>query len=334
MTRNHKNASKGWQAPEAQGQSIATSSKDTTKSEQFGSGVAPMTAAHVYETCRIKRNRASRAEMDQRKHEILKIVREIKPCTVRQCFYQCEIRGIVEKTEAGYDRVQRALVEMRRAGELPYGWIADNTRWQRKPNSFNDPAAAIEEAARFYRKALWADAGRYVECWLEKDALSGVVWPVTDKFDVPLMVSRGYASLSFLHSAAECIASLDVPAYIYHLGDFDPSGVNAAEKIESTLRELAPDAEIHFERLAVLPDQIERLALPTRPTKTTDSRSKGFAAESVELDAIHPDLLRRIVSCAIEEHLPEHQYKVLMVAEESERQFLQRYARLAAREAA
>ena len=39
------------------------------------------------------------------------------------------------------------------------------------------------------------------------------------------MVARGYASLSFLHSAAEYINSLEVPAYIYHLGDFDPSGV-------------------------------------------------------------------------------------------------------------
>jgi len=51
-------------------------------------------------------------------------------------------------------------------------------------------------------------------------------------YDVPLMVARGYASLSFLYGAAEAINELDVPTYIYHLGDFDPSGVNAGEKIE------------------------------------------------------------------------------------------------------
>ena len=90
-------------------------------------------------------------------------------------------------------------------------------------------------------------------------------------YDVPLMVARGYASLSFLHSAAEYIDDLDVPTYIYHLGDFDPSGVNAGEKIEQTLREMAPDAEIHFERIAVNPRQIDDWNLPTRPTKTTDS---------------------------------------------------------------
>jgi hypothetical protein len=118
--------------------------------------------------------------------------------------------------------------------------------------------------------------GRRFLCrgWLEKDALAGVVDPITNSYDVPLMVARGYASLSFLHSAAEYIGYLDVPAYIYHCGDFDPSGVNAAEKIEETLRELAPTAEIIFERIAVTPEQIEAWNLPTRPTKTTDSRDR------------------------------------------------------------
>ena len=59
-----------------------------------------------------------------------------------------------------------------------------------------------------------------------------------------------------------------MPAYIYHLGDFDPSGVNAGEKIEQTLREMAPDADITFERIAVTPEQIAEWDLPTRPTKT------------------------------------------------------------------
>ena len=147
------------------------------------------------------------------------------------------MRGIVEKSEAGYTKVQTDLVLMRRAGDLPYQWLADNTRWQRKPRSFESVADALKQTAQFYRKALWADADAYVEIWLEKDALSGVILPVTAEFDVPLMVARGYASLSFLHSAAEYINELVVPTHVYHLGDFDPSGVNAGEKIEETLQE-------------------------------------------------------------------------------------------------
>src|SRR5207248_2287318 len=190
------------------------------------------------------------------------IVAAMNPMTVRQVFYQASVRGVVEKTEAGYAKVQTDLVLMRKAGELPYSWLADNTRWQRKPETFNSIEQALKETARFYRKALWADADCYVELWLEKDALSGVIYPITSMYDVPLMVARGYASLSFLHGAAEYINDLDVPVYLYHLGDFDSSGVNAGEKIEETLREMAPVAEIHFERLAVTSEQIELWRLP------------------------------------------------------------------------
>jgi hypothetical protein len=214
--------------------------------------------------------------MEQREEDLYDIVAAMEPMTVRQAFYQATVRGLIDKTEQGYKKIQRVLADMRRDGRLPYSWIADNTRWQRKPRTFNSVAQALEDTARFYRKNLWQDADAYVEVWLEKDALSGVIYPITSQYDVPLMVARGYASLSFLHSSAEDINDLDVPAYIYHFGDFDPSGVNAGEKIEETLRELAPDAEIHFERIAVTPEQIQEFNLPTRPTKTTDRRSKGF----------------------------------------------------------
>jgi len=133
------------------------------------------------------------------------------------------------------------------------------------------------------------------------------------------MIARGYASLTFLHSSAEYIEAVDKPTYIYQLGDHDPSGVDAARKIEETLRELAPNAEIYFERLAVLPEQIDQWSLPTRPTKTTDTRSKNFVGESVELDAIEPEELRNIVLEAIERHISPVDLSTLRAAEKSER---------------
>jgi hypothetical protein len=127
-----------------------------------------------------------------------------------------------------------------------------------------------------------------------------------------------------LHEAAQYIATLDVPAYVYHLGDYDPSGVNAAEKIGETLREQAPDADIYFERLAVTPGQIADWSLPTRPTKTSDVRSKNFGDISVELDAIAPDVLRDLVERAVQRHMPREQFEILKVAEASERKMINR----------
>lgn len=270
----------------------------------------------------IRRTRATKAEVEQRRENLRDIVAAMKPMTVRQVFYQATVRGIVEKSEAGYTKVQSDLVQMRRSGTLPYDWLADNTRWQRKPDTYDSIEEALRETARLYRKRLWSDAGAYVEVWLEKDALSGVVYPITDIYDVPLMVARGYASLSFLHNAADYINSVSVPTFIYHLGDYDPSGVNAGEKIEQTLREMAPKADITFRRIGVTPEQIDEWDLPARPTKTSDSRAKGFSSLSVELDAIEPDLLRTIVERAIQKHLPPEQFKVLIAAEESERELI------------
>jgi hypothetical protein len=226
-----------------------------------------MSVRHVYQTSQIKRPRATKAEVEARRDALFEIAAAQQPMTVRQVFYQATVRGVIEKTEAGYNKVQTDLVVMRRSGALPYDWLADATRWMRKPATFGGIDEALRDCAALYRKDLWRDTGTYVEIWLEKDALAGVVYPITDIYDVPLMVARGYASLSFLHSAAEHINRLDVPTYIYHLGDFDPSGVNAGEKIEETLRELAPRADICFERLAVTPEQIDVWRLPTRPTK-------------------------------------------------------------------
>src|SRR5437588_9030779 len=100
------------------------------------------------------------------------------------------------------------------------------------------------------------------------------------------MVARRYSSISFLHSAAKSIEAGGKPAHIYHFGDLDPSGVDAARDIEAKLRRYAPGAEIHFERPAVTRAQADEWNLPSRPTKPTDSRSKKFTGTSVELDAI------------------------------------------------
>ena len=209
--------------------------------------------------------------------------------------------GVIEKTEEAYHLVGRQLVKLRKSGDLPFGWIADNTRWQRKPNTYSDLETMLRRISRFYRRQLWDNQDAYVEIWLEKDALSGVLYDVTREFDVPLMVTRGYPSLTFMHSAADKINEINKPTHIYYFGDHDPSGVDIPRKVRQTLEEF--DCEFEFECVAVTPDQISSMNLLTRPTKKSDSRSKGFEGESVEVDAIHPDDLRALVARL---HHPTH----------------------------
>jgi hypothetical protein len=158
--------------------------------------------------------------------------------------------------------------------------------------------------------------------WVEKDALGGVLFDVTEPWDVPLMVTRGYASLSFLYSAAMTIKAMDKPCFIYYFGDYDPSGLDIARSVEEGIKEFAPKADLRFERVAVTPEQIADLNLPTRPTKQSDTRAKRFKGDSVEVDAIPPNVLRELAYNCIAQHIDEHALNVLQVAEQSERTIL------------
>ncbi len=250
------------------------------------------------------------------------------PMTCRQCFYALTVTGMIEKTEPIYKgTVIRLLTQMRRNGVIPYAWISDNTRWMRKPQTYRGLGEMLRQTARFYRRNLWADADCYVEVWCEKDALAGVIMEETETYDVPLMVSKGFSSDTYLQSAAEAIQAEDKPAHIFQFGDHDPSGILIAQQVEKGLRRHAPNAEIHFERVAVTPSQIEQWSLPSRPTKRKgNNHAKGFEGDSVELDAIAAQQLRTLVRDCIERHVDLHQLDVLKVAEQSERQFLQRWA--------
>jgi hypothetical protein len=272
------------------------------------------------------RSRRTRGDILRLHTALYDIVALGKPMTVRQVFYRAVALMLIAKTEAEYKTtIGRLLVAMRRDRELPYDWIADGTRWMRKPTTFSSLDDAVTRWQATYRRDLWDTQDTYVEVWIEKEALAGVLVPVTSKWDVPLMVTRGYPSLSYLFEAGQCIAAEDRPVTIYYLGDHDPSGIDIARNVEARLREFAPDAELTFERIAVTREQIRRYALPTRPTKTTDSRIKSWkGGGSVEVDALEPDVLRDLVEGAIVRHVDQTALAATRVAEQSERELLGR----------
>ncbi|WP_428488626.1 hypothetical protein [Rhodopila sp.] len=270
-----------------------------------------------------KRERATNAEMEGRLKGIVRICWEIQPCTVRQVFYQASIRGLVDKTEQGYRKIQQALVTLRDDGLIPLPWIVDFSRIVRAPTTFASPLDALDTVAKFYRVDTWQDEAERVLVFIEKDALTGVILPVTDEYGVPLLSLRGYSSISFLDKVAEGIRRSGRPTFVYHLGDWDPSGQDAARAAHAGLTKYAPEADITFIQLAVSPSQIVKCNLPSRPTKESDSRTAQWLrdgnGDSVELDSINPNTLRQMVTDAIEQHIvPEYRLEMLLQAEEDQ----------------
>lgn len=277
-----------------------------------------------------RRPRRTKADVAAIRGAIVEVVADDPPMTVRQVFYQLVTRGVIEKSEIEYHRtVIRLMTEMRLAGDLPYDWIIDESRRVRVTRTYDSVADAIEQTARFYRRSALAQSSDYLEVWLEKDALAGVLWDVTSDYDVPLMVSRGMPSLTFLHGSAQAIqraAEEGKQAFIYQFGDHDPSGVLIPRSIERRLAEMCERLECpppHVERVALTAAQIKQHGLPTRPTKRVGNRhAKGFAGRSVELDALPPRILRDMVRRVIEQHISAAETEALRAVEDSERELL------------
>jgi hypothetical protein len=273
--------------------------------------------------------------MSTRRRRIREIVERDQPMTIRQVFYQTVVHGIVGKAETEYDKVQDLLTDLRRSGEIPYEWIIDEGRYARRPYTVEGIVQALNDTRCNYRKDPWQETPEYVQIWVEKNALVGVLEPVTREYDVPLMATVGYSSISFLHEAAVDLSHLGCSSiYIYQLGDLDPSGAQAAEAIEKDLRGFAPEVDIRFSRIAITPDQITEYGLQAalRPTKRQDPRYRRFIERyrdvdvlqgghlSCELDAIRPTDLRDLVRRTIERHLPRGRLDAMNARGEQEKQ--------------
>lgn len=253
---------------------------------------------------------------------ILSLTAEYNSMTVRQVFYALTVRKVVPKDDkTGYRPVQRHVLEMRREGVLPWEFISDATRWQRKPTTYDSADDAIRATVRAYRRNLWRSQGVRVEVWLEKDALAGIVMEATDPWDVALMVSRGQSSDTYCYHAAQAVnqaGEAGISTVILMLYDADKAGRVAAAKVEEKIRGHSHYPNLtHCHLVAVTDEQIEKWELPTRDEKRGES-------VAVELDAIPPDRLIALVDDAIVDLVDADAWEKEQAVEASEQGLLAR----------
>jgi len=254
--------------------------------------------------------------------ELEELTFEFEQMTVRGAFYALTVRGVVDKTEAGYRQVQRQVLLGRREGRIEWGFIADGTRWVNDPETWDSTEDVLLETARTYRRNLWRSQGVRIEIWLEKDALASLISRVTHEWGVRPMVSRGQSSDTYCYSAAQdaktAFGQANIETVIYTLYDSDRSGRSAAAQVEKKLRTYSDHVPLTAIPLAVTDDQIAEWDLPTRPAK------EDATEVAVELDAIPPDKLTALVEDAIVSHIEADAWAKQQAVEQSEREILLR----------
>ena len=274
----------------------------------------------IYEAGTIKRDRRTKSRVDQLDRQIMDVVGEDHPQSVRHIFYHMtnpRLQEPIEKSDRGYRHVQHRIVELRRSGRLPYAWITDATRRGYFTQTFSDASNFLKRMVGLYRADLWSKSTWYCEVWAESRSIASVIQDDCEELAVSLYPTGGFSSISLPFQAAEFIneAARSKRVCILYVGDYDPAGVLIDVAVERELRKhLDPNIPFYFHRVGITEEQIARFDLPTKPRKDTDRRAHHVGV-SVEAEAMPAHILREMLRDCIEKLLPADALAVARVAE-------------------
>lgn len=247
--------------------------------------------------------------------------------TLRQVYYQLVARGHIENSERSYKNLGNLISDARLAGLIDWFAITDRTRNIRGNSHWETPADVINSAKYSYMLNRWETQPNYVEVWVEKDALIGIVGQICRELDVPYFSCRGYTSQSEMWSAAQRLIrrSHKDKRIIIHLGDHDPSGIDMSRDIQERLNLF--EANVNVKRVALTMKQIRKYSPPPNPTKVTDARAsdyiKKYGHECWELDALEPSVISELIKNEVIKLIDQDQFTKVEEKELDDKNLLQ-----------
>lgn len=249
--------------------------------------------------------------------------------TLRQVYYQMVARNVIPNNERSYKNLGALINDARLAGLIDWNAIEDRTRNLQSRSHWGTPGDIIDSAAYSYHLDYWDGQKNYIEVWVEKDALVGIVGQVCGQLDVNYFSCRGYVSQSEMWGAAQRLLRYKKTGkdiVLLHLGDHDPSGIDMSRDIQER-NILFENFSIDFHRLALNMNQIETYNPPPNPTKLTDSRAEGYidqyGFECWELDALEPQVISNLITKNVLKYRDEAAYKRVKKQEEREKALLE-----------
>jgi hypothetical protein len=265
---------------------------------------------------------------------VAEALREYWPVTLRQVYYRLVAGGMIENDRTAYQKLSRVLTKARLDGLFPWEAIEDRTRSVLSSGGWPDARAFIadetEDYLAGYRRDCLQSQDVALEVWIEKDALSRVCHRAAEPYGVPVVVARGFSSVSYLHEARKRIegnAEHDQQTIILYFGDLDPSGWEMLPAMLKTLQEEMDLGEsVEGVRCALTLEQVSMYDLPRNPDALKDADPRApkyrdrFGDLAVELDALPPATLEGLVRGAIEGHLDMDWFRIEIDREHDERE--------------
>jgi hypothetical protein len=251
--------------------------------------------------------------------------------SLRQLYYQMVKGNLIENTKEMYKRLGTLIKNARLAGIVDWYMIEDRGRTTNKNAHWEDPGDIMKSAVNSFAIDKWEDQVIHLEVMVEKDALSGVFWPVCERNDIRFTACKGYPSTTILHTMGARLENKileDKEVHILHFGDHDPSGIDMTDDLVGRLSMFAREP-IQVVRLALNMDQVDQYQPPENPAKVKDSRYNAYMIEfgtsSWELDALTPDVLGNLVEDYIMEHRDHDAWNAAVEQEDEYRDDLQQF---------
>lgn len=254
--------------------------------------------------------------------------------SLRQLYYQLVQRGEIPNSQKEYKKLGDTLSKARLAGLVNWSTLEDRGRMLRGGDGgFDGVADYISRIGDDYGIEWWTGQPNYVEVWVEKDALIGVIERACSRFRVSYFSCRGYSSQSEQYKAGKRYASHTGEGrecHVIHLGDHDPSGIDMTRDNQDRLN-MFSEFNVQVHRIALNMNQIEELNPPPNPAKLTDSRVGNYIAlygrHSWELDALEPSYIDRIITEKIRELVDADLMAARQQQEREERNEVQDFGR-------
>lgn len=244
--------------------------------------------------------------------------------TLRQLYYQLVSKNVIPNVERSYKNLSSLVTDARLAGMLDWDGIEDRVRQPRVPSEWDTIQDLVKSALHSFRLPRWADQDNYVELWVEKDALAGVLRPIAHEFHVTLMVNRGYSSASAMYESAARFNEHECNCTLLYLGDHDPSGEDMVRDVRERLEMFG--ASVRVRKIALTMQQVKKYKPPPNPAKVTDPRAAAYIAEfgehSWEVDALPPRVLASTIRSELEALVDREKMDEVLEREEEAKKFL------------
>lgn len=230
--------------------------------------------------------------------------------TLRQLFYLLASAGHISFDETSYRKVKNLMINARKSGRvLPTTFASDVKITDQE--IYGDPHKYIEYCTKNYRIPRTFRQPNHIEIWVEREPLKVFMDSLVEEYDIPVYVTGGYSSFSFVFEASrriqEAASRVGSPRILY-FSDFSPASTNM---FESQLSELSNHLALTRDeinaimlRTCVEPEHIIKFGLPIIETLSSNSKTGLF--EDMYSDTLEILGLPRVPVVEIESLNPFH----------------------------